>query len=345
MTITVDPALRLPGLRRMNYHWNWSIFWEASPEGNGTYMDMLLSGLVTTLAAAACSWVLAFVTGSAVGILRTLPSRLAKLVANAWIELFRNVPLLVQLFLWYFVLPEALPAAVGTWLKQLPNASFYTAVAGIGFYMSARMAVQLSAGIGSLSAGQRAAGAALGLTTAQTYRYVLLPVAYRIILPPMTTDMLATLKNTSVALTIGLAELTERARSMQEFSFQVFEAYAAATVAYCVISLVITVAARDAGTAAADPGACPGVSGFDFDVIGRSLPYVFLTGMRFTLLLTLLAASGGADPGDIHRAPAAIGQPGAGAGGNRLREPGAIAAAGAGDLLVFLPGPRIWPSG
>ncbi len=228
----------------MSYHWNWSIFWDASPEGNGTYSDMLLSGLMTTLATAACAWVLAFVTGSAVGILRTLPGRLAPLVANCWIELFRNIPLLVQLFLWYFVVPEFLPRAAGVWLKQLPDAAFYTAVVGIGFYMSARMAVQLSAGLGAVSAGQRAAGAALGLTTSQNYRYVLLPVAYRIILPPMTTDALATLKNTSVALTIGLAELTARARSMQEFSFQVFEAYAAATVAYCVISLVVTLAAN-----------------------------------------------------------------------------------------------------
>ena len=228
----------------MSYHWNWSIFWEMSPEGDGTYFDMLLSGLVTTLVTAACAWVLAFVSGSAIGVLRTLPGRAAPLLANGWIELFRNVPLLVQLFLWYFVLPELLPRAAGTWLKQLPNASFYTAVVGIGCYMSARIAVQLSAGIGALSAGQRAAGTAIGLTTAQTYRYVLLPMAYRIILPPMTSDMLATLKNTSVALTIGLAELTARARSMQEFSFQVFEAYAAATVAYCVISLVVTVAAR-----------------------------------------------------------------------------------------------------
>ena len=228
----------------MNYNWNWSIFFDASPEGDGTYLDMLLSGLLTTLLTSACAWVLAFLSGSAVGILRTLPGRVAPALANLWIELFRNVPLLVQLFLWYFVLPEFLPRAAGTWLKQLPGAAFYTAVVGIGFYMSARVAVQLSAGIGALSAGQRNAGTALGLTPPQVYRYVLLPVAYRIILPPMTSDMLATLKNTSVALTIGLAELTSRARSMQEFSFQVFEAYAAATAAYCIVSLAVTVAAR-----------------------------------------------------------------------------------------------------
>ncbi len=228
----------------MTYTWNWGIFWEASPEGDGTYLDMLVHGLITTLVTALCAWVLAFAVGSVVGVMRTLPGRVGPFLATCWIELFRNVPLLVQLFLWYFVLPELLPPAIGTWLKQLPDASFYTAVAGIGGYMSARVAVQLAAGIGALPPGQRAAGTALGLTRLQTYRYVLLPVAYRIILPPMTTDMLATLKNTSVALTIGLAELTARARAMQEFSFQVFESYAAATAAYCVISLAVTLAAR-----------------------------------------------------------------------------------------------------
>jgi glutamate/aspartate transport system permease protein len=228
----------------VNYHWNWGIFWELSPEGNGTYLDMMLQGLVTTLVTSACAWVVAVVMGSLVGILRTVPGRIAPFVASCWIELFRNIPLLVQLFLWYFVLPELLPTGAGTWLKQLPNAAFYTAVVGIGCYMSARVAVQLAAGIGALPRGQHAAGIALGLTQVQTYRYVLLPVAFRIILPPLTTDMLATVKNTSVALTIGLAELTARAQAVQEFSFQVFEAYAAATAAYCIVSLIVTFAAR-----------------------------------------------------------------------------------------------------
>lgn len=228
----------------MNYNWDWGVFWQMSPEGDVTYAGMLLNGLLTTLLTAVCAWVLAFVSGSAVGVLRTVPGRVAPALATAWIELFRNIPLLVQLFLWYFVVPELLPDRLGTWIKQLPNGSFYTAVVGIGFYMSARLGVQLSAALGALSSGQSDAGAALGLSRWQTYRLVLLPVAYRIILPPMTSDALATLKNTSVALTIGLAELTARARAMQEFSFQVFEAYAAATVMYAVISLIATYAAH-----------------------------------------------------------------------------------------------------
>lgn len=228
----------------MQYNWNWSIFWDQSPEGDGTYLHMLLQGMLTTLETAALAWVLAFVLGSVMGVLRSMPGKAGPAVSTCWIELFRNIPLLVQLFLLYFVLPEVLPSAWGTWLKQLPGASFYTSVVGVGLFMSARVAVQLAAGIGALPAGQRAAGTALGLTTLQTYRYVLLPVAYRIILPTLTSEMLGTIKNTSVALTIGLAEMTARARAVQEFSFQVFEAYTAATLAYVVVNMAVTLVAR-----------------------------------------------------------------------------------------------------
>jgi glutamate/aspartate transport system permease protein len=206
----------------VNYHWNWAIFWEPSPEGAGTYFDMLLSGLYWTIVTGLLAWLIALASGSAVGVLRTLPSKAGQRFGSAYVEFFRNIPILVQLFLWFFVLPELLPRAAGLWLKQLPDAPFWTAVFGIGFYMSARVAEQVRAGIGSLPRGQRMAGTALGLTTVQTYRYVLLPMAYRIILPPLTSEFLNTIKNTSVALTIGLLELTARARSIQEYSFQVF---------------------------------------------------------------------------------------------------------------------------
>jgi glutamate/aspartate transport system permease protein len=228
----------------VKYNWNWGIFWEPSPEGVGTYLDMLLSGLYWTIVTALLAWLIALAAGSLVGVARTLPSKAAQRFGNAYVEFFRNIPLLVQLFLWFFVLPELLPASAGLWLKQLPNAPFWTAVFGIGFFMSARVAEQVRAGIGALPRGQRLAGTALGLTTAQTYRYVLLPMAYRIILPPLTSEFLNTIKNTSVALTIGLLELTARARSIQEFSFQVFEAFTAATLLYLVINITVTVAMR-----------------------------------------------------------------------------------------------------
>ncbi len=146
------------------------------------------------------------------------------------------------------------PQAVGTWLKQLPNASFYTAVICLGLYTSARVAEQVKAGILSLRGGQRMAGLAMGLTLPQTYRYVLLPMAYRIILPPLTSEFLNIIKNSSVALTIGLMELTARARSMQEFSFQVFEAFTAATVLYVLVNIVVVFGMRRLEAAVRVPG-------------------------------------------------------------------------------------------
>jgi glutamate/aspartate transport system permease protein len=238
----------------VNYHWNWRIFWEQTPEGTGTYFSTLMSGLEVTILTALCAWAIAFIIGSGVGIVRTLPQRLPVMLGNAYIELFRNIPLLVQLFIWFFVIPELLPQGAGSWVKQLRNGPFDTAVIGIGLYMSSRVAGQVTAGINSLPKGQRLAGTAIGLTTTQTYRYILLPLAYRIIFPPLTSEFLNTIKNTAVALTIGLTELTARARSMQEFSFQVFEAFTAATVIYLLLSGVVTFAMRYVEKRLAIPG-------------------------------------------------------------------------------------------
>ena len=238
----------------MNYHWNWGIFWEPSPNGTGNYLDMLLSGLVLTIETAFCAWVIALAMGTVVGVLRTLPSKTASTIGFCYVEFFRNIPLLVQLFLWFFVLPEILPRSWGLWLKQMPHAPFYTAAVGIGLFMSVRVAEQLRAGIGSLPRGQKLASMALGLTTTQTYRYVLLPMAFRVILPPLTSEFLSTIKNTSVAITIGLIELTGEARAMQEFSFQVFEAFTAATVMYLVVNIVVVTAMRFLERRVAIPG-------------------------------------------------------------------------------------------
>jgi glutamate/aspartate transport system permease protein len=238
----------------VNYNWNWHIFFEPNPMGTGTYLDMLLAGLVLTIKTALLAWIIALVFGSLVGVLRTLPSKTASWIGFAYVEFFRNMPLLVQLFLWFFVLPEILPRDAGLWLKQLPNAPFYTTAIGTGLFMSARVAEQTRAGINSLPRGQKLAATALGLTTVQTYRYVLLPMAFRIILPPLTSEFLNTIKNTAVAITIGLIELTGQARSMQEFSFQVFEAFTAATVMYLLINFIVVTGMRLLERRVAIPG-------------------------------------------------------------------------------------------
>jgi glutamate/aspartate transport system permease protein len=228
----------------VKYNWNWGIFWQLSPDGRGTYLDTLVAGLGWTLATALAAWVIALALGMIVGVIRTTPLPWLRRLGDAWVEVFRNIPLLVQMFLWFFVVPELLPVSVGTWLKQLPRSAFYTAVVCLGLYTSARVAEQVRAGIQSLNRGQGMAGVALGLTLPQTYRFVLLPMALRIVMPPLTSEFLNVIKNSAVALTIGLVELTASARSIQEFSFQVFEAFTAATLIYMVLNLLVVTGMR-----------------------------------------------------------------------------------------------------
>src|SRR6476620_10331514 len=222
----------------MNYNWNWGIFFQLSPDGTYTYAQLLLFGAGWTLATALLAWAIALSVVAVSLKKNTSPVPWLVRLGNAYVELFRNIPLLVQMFLWYFVLPEVMPQAIGDWLKQSANASFYNAVICLGLYTSARVAEQVKAGILSLRGGQRMAGLAMGLTLPQTYRYVLLPMAFRIILPPLSSEFLNSIKTPSVALTIGLIELTAAARSMAEFSFQVFEAFTGATLIIIIIIVV-----------------------------------------------------------------------------------------------------------
>jgi len=230
----------------MNYNWNWGILLQPEPGGTGTYLYYLVVGLGWTLATALAAWVIALVIGSVLGTLRTTPMVWVVRLGDAYVEVFRNVPLIVQMFLWFFVAPELLPKDLGDWVKQMPPpwGSYLPAVLCLGIYTSVRIAEQVKSGINSLPRGQRLAGTALGLTLGQTYRFVILPQAFRIVLPPLTSESMNIVKNSSVALTIGLLELTGRARAMQEFSFKVFEAFAAATVIYLLTNLVVVMGMR-----------------------------------------------------------------------------------------------------
>lgn len=241
----------------MTYNWNWSILFDPSLDGVHSWLETLFWGLGWTIVTAILGFALAMVLGTLAAVARTSPLRWARWLAIAFVELFRNVPLLVQMFLWYFVLPEILPQSLGMWLKQLPNAQFYTAVACLGFYHGARMAEVVRAGLESLSRGQRNAGLALGLTLPQTYAQVLLPMAFRIVVPAITSELLSCTKNSSVAIAIGLIELTGAARAMQENTFQIFEAFSVATVLYLALNLVTVLIMRGIERRAAVPGYGP----------------------------------------------------------------------------------------
>jgi glutamate/aspartate transport system permease protein len=218
----------------MDYNWNWSILFQEP------YFGWLLSGLTWTILVASAAWVIAFVVGSLIGILRTVEHGVVRTLATAYVEVFRGVPLLVQLFLWYFVVPELLPRDAGMWVKrEMPNPEYWTAVVALGFYTGSRVAEQVRSGIQALSKDLVNAGLAVGLTPWQVYRYVRLPIAYRMIIPPLTSEFLTIFKNSSLALTIGVLELTAQSRQIENYTFQGFEAFTAATVLYLAITLVV----------------------------------------------------------------------------------------------------------
>jgi glutamate/aspartate transport system permease protein len=212
--------------------WEWQVF--LADDGSGrTYLQWMLEAWRWTLAVAGASWVVAVFVGSVVGVLRTLPdSPWLSRFANGWVEGFRNIPLLVQVFLWYFVVPKVFPA-----FQQVPG--FVLVVFALGFFTSARIAEQVRAGIQSLPRGQRYAGMALGLTTAQTYRYVILPMALRIILPPLTSESMNLLKNSSVAFAVSIPELTMFAMQAQEETSRGIEIYLAVTALYAVSAFAV----------------------------------------------------------------------------------------------------------
>ena len=222
----------------MNKLLDWRIFFQELPGGGEQYWELILSGIYWTLGVSACAWVIALVIGSVIGTIRTTQHPWLVHAGNAWVELFRNIPLLVQMFLWYFVIPEFIPPLKSWIIATAPaNAQFVAAVLCLGLFTSARVAEQVRAGIQSLPRGQRSAGMALGLSQTQVYRFVLLPMAFRIVIPPLTSETMNLIKNSSIALTIGLAELTFRSREMGEYTFRFFEAFSAATLIYIAIGM------------------------------------------------------------------------------------------------------------
>lgn len=241
----------------MGYQWNWSIFGSTVPTGETTYLAWLLSGLQTTVLLSLSAWLLALALGSLTGVLRTLPGKPWSALAATYVELFRNIPLLVQLFIWYFVLPEILPFGLGDAFKQQLSPltqQFLSAMLCLAFFTSARVAEQVRAGIGALPSGQLAAGLALGFTLPQTYRHVLLPMAFRLIVPPLTSEFLNIFKNSAVCSTIGLLELAAQGRQLVDYTAQPYESFIAVTLFYLLINVVVMGLMRVVETRTRVPG-------------------------------------------------------------------------------------------
>jgi glutamate/aspartate transport system permease protein len=223
--------------------WDWQVFCKETTSGEPvmgcfgqgrdfTYLDWILRSWGHTLEVASLALVVALLAGSLVGVLRTVPDRRLVFIGNAWTELFRNIPLLVQIFLWYHVVPS-----IFTSLRGVP--SFVLVVFALGFFTSARISEQVKAGIQSLPRGQTYAGLAMGLTLPQTYRYVLLPMAFRIIVPPLTSESMNIIKNSSVAFAVSIAELTMFAMQAGEETSRNVEMYLAVTGLYFISAFAI----------------------------------------------------------------------------------------------------------
>jgi len=210
---------------------DWQVFLQDTGGGR-TYLDWLFSAWGWTLSVAAGGLVVALLLGSLMGILRTTPNKPFVWLGNAWTELFRNIPLLVQLFLWYHVVPSIFLS-----LRAVP--SFVLVVFALGFFTSARISEQVKAGIEALPKGQRYAGLAVGLTLPQTYRYVLLPMAFRIVIPPLTSESMNIIKNSSVAFAVSVSELTMFAMQAQEETSRGIEVYLAVTLLYFVSAFAV----------------------------------------------------------------------------------------------------------
>jgi glutamate/aspartate transport system permease protein len=211
--------------------WDWQVFLQDTGGGQ-TYLQWMLSAWGWTLLVALLALIVALLVGSLVGILRTVPNKALVYFGETWVELFRNVPLLVQIFMWYHVIPTMFLS-----LRAIP--SIWLVVFALGFFTSARVAEQVKAGINALPRGQRYAGLAMGLTLPQTYRYVLLPMAFRIIVPPLTSESMNIIKNSSVAFAVSITELTMFAMQAQEETSRGVEIYLAVTGLYFVSAFSI----------------------------------------------------------------------------------------------------------
>ncbi|MGQ3674870.1 amino acid ABC transporter permease [Xanthobacter sp. TB0139] len=211
---------------------DWQFLFQDTGAGE-TYFDWMIRAWGWTVSIALCSLFVSISLGIVVGTLRTLPnSRFWAPLAVVWIEVFRNIPLLVQVFLWYMVIPEFIPA-----LKTTPT--FYLMVAALGLFTSSRIAEQVRAGIQSLPQGQTYAAKAMGFTTTQSYRYVILPMALRVVLPPLTSESMNLVKNSAVAFAVSIGDLTMFAMQAQEETSRGIELYLLVTILYAVTAFAI----------------------------------------------------------------------------------------------------------
>ncbi len=215
------------------YQFDWSIVL------SGQYFNWLVSGLKITLELSAISIVLSFILGLIIAVMRMSNIRPILLFSHVYLEFFRNTPLLVQVFFWYFGSYKILPPAINDWLNNT-NYEFAAAVIALTIYTSAFIAEDIRSGVRSIPKEQMEAARSSGFSYVRSMLYIILPQAIRLTIPPLINQFLNLTKNSSLAMTIGVAEITYQARQIEAYTFKGFEAFTAATMIYLVLSLFIT---------------------------------------------------------------------------------------------------------
>ena len=217
----------------MNYAFDWQMLLKEP------YAVWIAEGILTTFHLALLSWIMALALGIIIGVMRVTASPFLRGIGTAYVEIFRNIPLIVQLFLWLYVVPQALPASTRMWWNRLDHVPYWTALFGIAFYTAARLAEQIRSALSAIPPGQLEAALSTGLTPFQAYRYVIVPYALRIVIPALTSEFLTVFKNTALALTIGVMEITATSRKIEAWSFRGIEAYAVASMTYIATTIMV----------------------------------------------------------------------------------------------------------
>ncbi|MCX5839935.1 MAG: amino acid ABC transporter permease [Deltaproteobacteria bacterium] len=216
-----------------NYHFDWAII------TSGQYFEWILSGLKVTLQLSVVSVALSFILGLLIAVMRMSNVKPILWFSHAYLEFFRNTPLLVQIFFWYFGSYKILPMVVNDWLNSM-NFEFAAAAIALTIYTSAFIAEDIRSGVRSIPKEQMEAARSSGFSYLRSMYYIILPQAVRLTIPPLINQFLNLTKNSSLAMTIGVAELTYQARQVESYTFKGFEAFTAATLVYLGLSLIIT---------------------------------------------------------------------------------------------------------
>ena len=203
------------------------------------YSQMLFDGVITTIELSVISCILAFFLGLNLAVMRLTSFTPLRWLAQCYLEFFRNTPLIVQLFFWYFGSYQVLPTIVNEWLNSL-NFEFAAAVIALTFYTSAFIAEDIRSGISAIPKEQMEAARSSGFSYVRSMHYIILPQAVRLTIPPLINQFLNLAKNSSMAMVIGVAEITYQARQIESQSFKSFEAFFAATFIYVCFSFRIS---------------------------------------------------------------------------------------------------------